>query len=116
MPMCDGAVVQQTQFQSCFTLIAIFSHLLMVPFLHSFTCIGDQRHVVCCHPSPAQCLCMAGGTLDIAMSNHRGLVGLLLLTEAALCCAMQGSGSLAHFTHLSGPCGLYTEISGLEQH
>ena len=36
--------------------------------------IGDQRHVVHCRPSSVH---VAGGTLDIATSIHRGLVGTL---------------------------------------
>ena len=89
-----------------------FSRSLVVLFC-SFTCIGDQRHVVRCRPSSVH---VVGGILDIATSIHRGLVGLLLSTETALCRAMQDSGSPAHFAHLSAPRGLYTEISGLEQH
>ena len=99
-------------FQSRFALIAILSRLrpgffaallfALAPGCFTSLLLAINRHVVHCRPSSVP---VAGGTLDIVTSIHRGLVGLLRSTETASCRAMQDSGSpalyFAHFTSVA---------------
>jgi len=113
LPVEEDAVVQWTP---GFSRASRWSPVLLACALGSLLCFSSRsrpgcftslllainRHVVHCRPSSVP---VAGGTLDIVTSIHRGLVGLLRSTETASCRAMQDSGSpalyFAHFTSVA---------------